>query len=43
MTNLTIKGILNPINIWCNEPVISIYNIQTSDEMLIHFLELDST
>ena len=43
MTNLTIKGILKPINAWCYEPVLSIYNIQTSNEMFIHFPELDGT
>ena len=41
MTNLTIKGILKPINAWCYEPVLSIYNIQTSNEMSIHFPKLD--
>jgi len=40
MTNLTIKGILNA---WCYGPVLSMYNIQTSNEMFINFLELDGT
>jgi hypothetical protein len=43
MINLTIKGILKPIIARCYGPVLSVYNTQNSNEMFIHFPELDGT